>query len=90
MQMADPEVIQKALSEQGELLGRHQHVLIGVTHSLKSLTHQQAKQQAQLVQLVDGIKGLMGQIQTLSFTDSATNTVPSITTEDPTMSTFPV
>ena len=42
MQTADSEAFQKALSEQGQLLGRHQHVLSGVTHSLETLAQQQA------------------------------------------------
>ena len=44
MQTVDPEAFQKALTELGQLLGRHQQLLSGVTHSLESIAQQQADQ----------------------------------------------
>ncbi|XP_036450103.1 uncharacterized protein LOC118824207 isoform X2 [Colossoma macropomum] len=89
MQTADPEALQKALNEQGQLLGRHQQNLTGVIHSLESLAHQQAEQQAQLAQLVASVQGLTGQLQTMRLTEPAvspdlpTTAAPSSTTVFP-------
>ena len=65
MQTAEQEALHRALTEQGQLLGRHQQVLSGVTHSLESLAQQQAEQQAQLAQLVASVKVLTGQLQSM-------------------------
>ena len=70
MQTADPEAFQKALTEQGQLLGRHQQVLSGVTQSLESVANQQAGQQAQLAQLVTSVRGLTDRLHSMTVAPS--------------------
>ena len=90
MQTAEQEAFHKALTEQGQLLGRHQQVLSGVTQSLESLSQQQAEQQAQLAQLVTSVKDLTGQLQQMTLTDPAVSPVPSPAIVENSGACFPV
>ncbi|KAL7825225.1 hypothetical protein AOLI_G00324320 [Acnodon oligacanthus] len=90
MQTADPQAFQKALSEQGELLGRHQHVLSSVTQSLESLANQQAEQQAQLVQLVNSVKEMTSQFQSVNLSEQRVAAALLPVTTGASASFFPV
>ena len=88
--MADPEAFHKTLTEQGQLLGRDQQVLSGVTQLLDSIAQQQAEQQAQLAQLVASVRGLIGQLQSMNITEPATSASVSTVMAAPSTPVFPV
>ena len=55
MQTAELEAMQKVLANQGQLLGRHQQLFVGLNQSVDDLGHRQTEQQAQLSQLLKDV-----------------------------------
>ena len=69
MQTAELEAMQKVLANQGQLLGRHQQLFVGLNQSVDDLGRRQTEQQAQLSQL---LKDVSLQLQSLCNIQPAT------------------